>query len=50
LKALAGQPVKFRFILPRGKLFAFWVSPEASGVSRSYVAGGGPGFTKSTDV
>ena len=50
LKALIGQPVKFRFTLRRGKLFAFWVSPETSGVSRGYVAGGGPGFTKSTDT
>ena len=25
-------------------------TPETSGVSRGYVAGGGPGFTKSADV
>jgi hypothetical protein len=50
LKALVGKPVKFRFSLRRGKLFAFWVSPETSGVSRGYVAGGGPGLTKPTDV
>lgn len=50
LKALAGKPVKFRFSLRSGQLFAFWVSPETSGISRGYVAGGGPGFSKSADV
>ena len=50
LKTLVGKPVKFRFSLRCGKLFAFWVSPETSGVSRGYVAGGGPGLTKPTDV
>ena len=48
LKALAGKPVKFRFTLRRGKFFAFWLSPEPSGVSRGYIAG--QGFTKSADV
>ena len=47
---IAGKPVKFRFTLRSGKLFAFWVSPAASGISRGYIAGGGPGFSKSVDM
>jgi hypothetical protein len=45
LSSLAGRPVRFRFHLTRGSLFAFWVSPDASGASYGYVAAGGPGFT-----
>jgi hypothetical protein len=50
LSALAGRPVRFRFTLRRGRLYAFWVSPEASGASHGYVAAGGPGFTGPTDT
>jgi hypothetical protein len=49
LAALAGRPVRFRFTLTRGRLYAFWVSPDPSGASRGYVAAGGPGFTGPTD-
>jgi hypothetical protein len=49
LSALAGKPVKFRFHLRNGRLYAFWVSPERSGASHGYVAGG-PGFTGPTDT
>ncbi len=49
LSKLAGQPVKFRFHLKRGSLYAFWVSTEASGASRGYVAAGGPGLSGPTD-
>jgi hypothetical protein len=45
LDALRGQPVRFRFHLTGGSLYAFWVSASASGASRGYVAAGGPGFT-----
>ena len=46
-----GKPVRFRFHLQRtAKLYAFWVSPEASGASHGYVAAGGPGFTGPTDT
>src|SRR5262249_29951894 len=48
--ALAGRPVRFRFTLRRGRLYAFWVSLEASGASHGYVAAGGPGFTGPTDT
>jgi hypothetical protein len=47
---LAGQPVKFRFHLKNGSLYAFWVSPDANGASRGYVAAGGPGFNGPTDT
>jgi hypothetical protein len=49
LSALAGKPVRFRFHLSRGRLCSCWVSPDASGASRGYVAAGGPGFTGTTD-
>jgi len=50
LSALAGKPVKFRFHLTNGKLYAFWVSPDETGRSGGYVAGGGPGYTGPTDT
>jgi hypothetical protein len=50
LNVLAGQTVKFRFHLTNGKLYAFWVSPEATGASHGYVAAGGPGFNGLTDT
>ncbi len=50
LSALRGKPVRFRFALRNGALYAFWVSRDASGRSDGYVAGGGPGFTGMTDT
>jgi len=50
LARLSGQPVRFRFHLSHGSLYAFWVSPDVSGTSHGYVAGGGPGFTSSRDT
>lgn len=50
LSALAGKPVRFRFHLRNGRLYAFWISPDPSGASNGYVAGGGPGFTGLTDT
>lgn len=50
LSALIGKPVRFRFHLTKGKLYAFWVSPDESGASHGYVAAGGPGFTGPTDT
>lgn len=44
------KPVRFRFHLQNGKLYAFWVSPETSGSSHGYVAAGGPGFNAPTDT
>ena len=48
--SLAGRPVRIRFHLRKGSLYAFWVSPDASGASHGYVAAGGPGFTGMTDT
>ena len=50
LSGWAGQPVRFRFYLRQGRLYAFWVSPQASGASHGYVAAGGPGFGGPTDT
>ena len=50
LSRLAGQPVRFRFHLMIGALYAFWVSPESTGASNGYIAAGGPGFTSNKDT
>jgi hypothetical protein len=50
LKPLSGRTVRLRFSMTKARLFAFWVSPEASGASHGYVAAGGPGFTGPTDT
>ena len=50
LSDLAGRPVRFRFHLRGGRLYAFWVSADGTGASRGYVAAGGPGFTGPTDT
>ena len=49
LKELAGESIRFRFTLTRGRLYAFWVSPAPDGKSHGYVAGGGPGFRAGRD-
>jgi hypothetical protein len=49
LGALAGRAVRFRFEMTRGRLYAFWVSPWASGESQGYPAAGGPEFTGPVD-
>ncbi len=50
LSAVAGKPVCFRFRLTNGSLYSFWVSPDRTGASYGYVAGGGPGFTGLRDT
>lgn len=51
LQALAGTPVRFKFYLQSGDLYAFWVSPWQTGESRGYTAGGGPGLSaKGIDI
>jgi hypothetical protein len=50
LSPLAGRPVRFRFSLQSGSLYAFWVSPSASGESRGFVGAGGPGFAGTADI
>lgn len=44
LAPLAGKPVRFRFTLTQGSLYAFWVTPAANGASHGYLAAGGPGL------
>jgi hypothetical protein len=50
LSALTDRPVRLRFHLRRGSLYAFWVSPDANGASQGYVAAGGPGFPGHVDT
>lgn len=50
LHTVAGKKVRFRFFLKQGRLYAFWISPDANGASQGYVAGGGPGFTSNRDT
>lgn len=50
LAPLARRPVQFRFHLRAGKLYAFWVSPAPTGVSRGFLAAGGPGYAEPRDV
>lgn len=49
LSAVAGKAVRFRFTV-KGRLYAFWVSPDPAGASGGYVAAGGPGFAGSRDL
>lgn len=49
LAALAGRPVRLRFTLTAGSLYAFWVSGTERGESGGYVAGGGPAYSSSRD-
>ena len=46
---LAGQDVRLRFSLSRGRIYAFWISPSPAGESRGYPAGGGPEFAGPID-
>lgn len=51
LSSLAGKPVRLKFYLKDGDLYSFWISPWASGESRGYTAGGGPGLSSTgTDI
>jgi hypothetical protein len=50
LAVAAGKPVRFRFHLKSGRLYAFWVSLQPSGASHGYVAAGGPRFTEAVDT
>jgi hypothetical protein len=49
LATLAGQPVRFRFVIANGELFSFWVSRSETGESRGYVGAGGPAFASHRD-
>ena len=47
LAELTGRTIRTKFYLTRGDLYAFWISPWASGESRGYTGGGGPGLNAS---
>jgi hypothetical protein len=50
LDRLKGRPVRLRFTLRQGSLYAFWISRAGDGRSSGYVAAGGPGFTGPADA
>ena len=50
LSAVGSSPVRLRFHLERGELFAFWVTDDPGGASHGYAAAGGPGFTNGRDL
>ena len=50
LSMLKNKPVRFRFHLSDGSLYAFWVSRDATGRSDGYVGAGGPGYTGHVDT
>ncbi|MCR9115441.1 MAG: hypothetical protein NXI22_00665 [bacterium] len=50
LASLAGQPIRIRFSLTNGSLYAFWVSQDASGASNGMMAAGGPGISGPRDT
>ena len=50
LSQFAGKPIRLRFHVRNGGLYAFWVAPDESGASHGFVAAGGPGFTGPTDT
>lgn len=49
LASLQGKPVRFRFHLTNGSLYAFWVS-DGGGSSDGFLAGGGPGYGSLRDT
>ena len=50
LAGLAGKPVRFRFHLEEGSLYAFWVSQDPGGASGGYLGAGGPGYVGLKDT
>ena len=50
LAAQAGKPVRLRFHLSEGDLYAFWISADERGSSGGYFAGGGPEFNGDRDT
>lgn len=46
----AGKPLRFRFHLKSGSLYAFWISADENGASGGYLAGGGPGYPAHRDT
>ena len=40
----------FRFIMKNGSLFSFWMSPDKTGISKGFLAAGGPGYKNQLDI
>jgi len=49
LACFKNQPVKLRFTLTNGSLYAFWVTSDPNGASHGYVGAGGPDFPGTLD-
>jgi hypothetical protein len=50
LERLAGEAVRFRFLLNTGRLYAFWISASDRGASGGYLAAGAPGYSRPLDA
>ena len=50
LESLSEKPIRIKFYLTNGKLYAFWVSRTRDGASGGATAAGGPGLTGTWDV
>ncbi|WP_053332380.1 hypothetical protein [Verrucomicrobium spinosum] len=48
--AFASKPVRLRFHLTQGRLYAFWITPDADGASNGYLGAGGPEYQGVRDV
>lgn len=49
LSALRNRPVRFRFQMDRGEIYAFWVTDSERGASGGYLGAGGPGLPGPVD-
>ena len=49
LAAVAGQPVRLRFVLESGQLFSFWTAPSKCGASNGYLSSGA-GLVRGRDM
>jgi hypothetical protein len=49
LSNFINKPVRFRFHLTRGSLYAFWVTTDSQGASNGFVGAGGPDFSGTRD-
>ena len=47
LSSLKGKHIKVKFYLDNADLYSFWISPESTGESHGYTAGGGKGLNAS---
>jgi hypothetical protein len=50
LSAFSGKPLRFRFHVTNGQLFAFWVTSDPNGASNGYVGAGGPQYSGTMDI